>query len=73
MKHSQRMNEKPCQCWTVIDNQEIVLCGHCTCIAGLGEVCSHIGAVLFTVEAWGRESTNHPNAVCNVGHYVYLT
>ena len=38
---------------TVIDNQGIVLCGHCTCIAGLGEVCSHIGAVLFTVEAWG--------------------
>ena len=24
---------------------------HCTCMAGLGEACSHIAALLFTVEA----------------------
>ena len=24
-----------------------VLCGHCTCIAGLSEVCNHVGAVLY--------------------------
>ena len=28
-----------------------VLCAHCTCMAGLGEACSHIGALLFTLEA----------------------
>ncbi|KAL5457379.1 hypothetical protein EMCRGX_G034630 [Ephydatia muelleri] len=28
-----------------------VVTAHCTCMAGLGEVCSHIGAVLFKVEA----------------------
>ena len=28
--------------------------GHCNCMAGLGEVCSHVGAVLFAVEAGVR-------------------
>ena len=28
--------------------------GHCKCMAGLGEVCSHIGAILFYVEAVQR-------------------
>ena len=27
-----------------------VVCGHCTCMAGLGETCSHIGALLYWVE-----------------------
>ena len=26
------------------------MCAHCTCIAGVGEVCSHIAAVLFAAE-----------------------
>lgn len=25
--------------------------GHCTCMAGLGEVCSHVGAILYTLLA----------------------
>ncbi|KAL5503664.1 hypothetical protein EMCRGX_G010648 [Ephydatia muelleri] len=36
-----------------------VVTAHCTCMAGMGEVCSHIGAVLFKVEAFvrlGKES-----------------
>ena len=24
------------------------MCAHCDCMAGLGEVCSYIGAILFT-------------------------
>ena len=28
--------------------------GHCTCMAGLGETCTHIAAVLFYVEAKAR-------------------
>lgn len=28
-----------------------VLCGHCTCKAGLGEVCSHITALLYALES----------------------
>ena len=28
-----------------------IICAHCICMAGLGEVCSHISALLFTIEA----------------------
>lgn len=28
----------------------IVLTAHCTCMAGVGEACSHIGACLFAVD-----------------------
>ena len=27
-----------------------VVCGHCTCMAGQGETCSHVGAVLYWLE-----------------------
>lgn len=38
------------------------MCGHCTCMAGLGEVCSHIAAVLFSIETAVREGlTNISN------------
>ncbi len=30
------------------------MCSHCTCIAGLGEACSHIAAVLFAVESYNK-------------------
>ena len=30
------------------------MCAHCDCVAGLGEVCSHVGAVLFYIEATHR-------------------
>lgn len=43
------MNEKDLQCWIAIDKENIVLTGHCTCMAGLGEVCSHTTALLFLV------------------------
>ena len=26
-------------------------CAHCDCMAGLGEVCSHVGAILFYIES----------------------
>ena len=37
--------------WVQTDIDGVVLCAHCTCMAGLGEVCSHIGAILFYVDA----------------------
>ena len=33
-----------------------VVASHCTCMAGLGESCSHIAAVLFAVETYNRLS-----------------
>ena len=36
--------------WAVINNNGTVVCGNCTCMAGLGETCSHIGALLYWIE-----------------------
>lgn len=33
--------------WVAIKPCRSVLCSHCTCMAGLGEVCNHVGAVLY--------------------------
>ena len=37
--------------WTANKQLAEVACVYCTCMAGIGETCSHIAAVLFTVEA----------------------
>ncbi|XP_067678814.1 uncharacterized protein [Haliotis asinina] len=48
---SQRLREKPHQPWVCINTANgKVYCAHCTCMAGLGEVCSHIAALLFKVD-----------------------
>lgn len=33
------------------DIDGVVICAHCDCMADLGEVCSHVGAMLFYIEA----------------------
>ncbi|XP_014666793.1 PREDICTED: uncharacterized protein LOC106808546 [Priapulus caudatus] len=48
---SQRLRDKPHLPWVYIDKSTAsVFCGHCTCMAGLGEVCSHVAALLLKVE-----------------------
>ncbi|XP_014679849.1 PREDICTED: uncharacterized protein LOC106819776 [Priapulus caudatus] len=51
VKHSQRMNDTCLVPWLICEKEGTVLSGHCTCMAGIGEVCSHVGALLFAVEA----------------------
>ena len=46
-----RVNEKPLDVWLIIDNAGAIESGHCSCMAGLGESCSHVGATLFALEA----------------------
>ncbi|XP_061926072.1 FGGY carbohydrate kinase domain-containing protein isoform X4 [Entelurus aequoreus] len=41
VKHSQRMNDPPLRPWVAIAKDGQILCCHCTCMAGLGETCSH--------------------------------
>ena len=49
---SQRLNESPHIPWVAINKEATnIIAAHCTCMAGLGESCSHIGALLFKVEA----------------------
>ncbi|XP_053404526.1 uncharacterized protein LOC123534786 [Mercenaria mercenaria] len=48
---SQRITEKPHLPWAYLNKKTAsVFCAHCTCQAGLGEVCSHVAALLFKME-----------------------
>ena len=51
------MSSAPLNPWVIIKNSDTVVCGHCTCMAGLGETCSHIGALLYWIEyaVWKRD------------------
>ncbi|XP_044746014.1 uncharacterized protein LOC123307676 [Coccinella septempunctata] len=58
VKHSQRANAKPLEAWCIITKDGSISKGHCTCMAGNSEVCSHIGALLFAAEyAFRNKST----------------
>ncbi|XP_041378713.1 uncharacterized protein LOC121390961 [Gigantopelta aegis] len=49
--HSQRMTAKPLNPWIIAEKGGRVLAAHCDCMAGLGEVCTHVAALLFAIEA----------------------
>ncbi|KAG0417004.1 hypothetical protein HPB47_005960 [Ixodes persulcatus] len=51
VRHSQSFREKLLQPWILFKPDGEVLLAHCTCMAGLGEACSHIGSILFYLEA----------------------
>ena len=55
--HSQRINEALTNTWIKTTDDGEVNCAHCDCMAGLGEVCSHVEAVLFYVEAVRRSKS----------------
>ena len=66
VKHSYSANLPPLQAWFIVKHDGAVLCGHCTCMAGLAETCSHVGALLYWVDAAVRmrddtTSTSKPN------------
>ena len=46
-----RMNDSGLNPWLVIERDGSVVNAHCNCMAGIGEVCSHVGALLFSFEA----------------------
>ena len=48
--HSQRLNKDPLSAWLISKDSGEILCGHCNCMAGLGEVCTHVAAILFWIE-----------------------
>ncbi|KAG1930536.1 hypothetical protein F2P79_022206 [Pimephales promelas] len=49
--HSQSLSETQLQPWVSLKKDGTVLCGHCTCKAGLGEVCSHVTALLYAIDS----------------------
>ena len=50
VKHSQRMNDASLQPWVIVEEDGSINSGHCTCMAGIGEVCSHVGALLWAID-----------------------
>ena len=53
--HSQKVNDTPLTPWIIADTAGTVHTGHCNCMAGLGETCSHVGALLFAIECYVRQ------------------
>lgn len=54
------MNLPPLHVWIMCQEDGSVETAHCTCMAGLGEVCSHIGALLYAIQhiVISRDSTS---------------
>ena len=51
MNHSQKMSEKPLTPWVICEGTGKIITGHCDCMAGLGESCSHVASLLWAIEA----------------------
>ncbi len=49
------MSEKPLTPWAVAENTGKIIAGHCDCMVGLGETCSHVASLLWTIEAGVRK------------------
>ena len=50
VSHSYAVSSTLLQPWVVVKSTGEVVCGHCTCMAGLAETCLHIGALLYWTE-----------------------
>ena len=48
------MREKPLIPWIVAEESGKVVAGHCNCVAGLGESCSHVASLLWVLEVGVR-------------------
>ena len=51
VKHSQALSVTHLKVWVALKLDGEIMSAHCTCMAGIGEVCSHTAAVLFLLEA----------------------
>ena len=51
-RHSQAVTGTQLKPWVTAERSGTVICANCTCMAGLGEACSHIAALLFSAEAF---------------------
>jgi len=49
-----KLSKAPLKLWLAVKTNGTVLTGHCNCMAGLRELCFHVGAVLFAVKAGVR-------------------
>ena len=50
VRHSSACTKLPLKCCAIIHENGTIHFGHCTCMAGASETCSHVGAILYWVE-----------------------
>lgn len=43
------MKKGKSEVWVIAKMDGEILCAHCTCLAGLSETCSHVGAICYAV------------------------
>ena len=48
------MRENPLLPWVIVESSGKIISGHCNCVAGLGETCSHVASLLWAIEAGVR-------------------
>ncbi|KAL3887268.1 hypothetical protein ACJMK2_027211 [Sinanodonta woodiana] len=49
-----RVRQKPLEPWVIVATDGSMETAHCTCMAGHGECCNHVAAVLFALETGAR-------------------
>ena len=59
------ISRPPLNPWVVVKKDGVIVFTRCDCVAGLGESCSHIGAVIFALRAeaklkYGKTCTDVP-------------
>ena len=66
VKHSQSMSRPPLKLWARIRLDGTIICVHCNCMAGAGEACSHMAAMLYAIMAGVRmrEETSCTSTLC---------
>lgn len=50
VRRSYAIKEIPLRPWVAIRKDNVVEYGHCTCMAGLAETCSHVAAILYRLK-----------------------
>lgn len=63
------MNDAQLLPWLVLKCSGDVWAAHCTCVAGLGECCSHVEALLFYLQFVNLKKTENAKSVTDVSAY----
>eukprot|EP00058_Branchiostoma_floridae_P028280 XP_002613771.1 hypothetical protein BRAFLDRAFT_85312 [Branchiostoma floridae] len=62
VKHSMAIRNKAVSVWVAVQEEGTVITGHCDCMAGVSEVCSHVAATLFYMgQAAATSCTSKPS------------
>lgn len=55
-----RMSNDPSKAWLILKIDGSIIAGHCTCMAGLSECCSHVAAIAFVLQYASHNTTETP-------------